>query len=528
MMSKSLITAAMMLLSSTTVTAQNHDTLNGESEYMYDDMMQIWRNTENSSCLTIDSTRNRGYAEFNFFRREGSYHRVQEGSSMNQFAFFTERYQHIGKYLYGYGKFMFDEGSTKNRAWSDVMRTYESNPFISGSDVPGTYDHQDFDLKASVGTVDFAGWRFGLLLDYKVGDLSRLRDPRSRNRLLDYRLTPSFSYTSGRNTVGLAGYYNRRKEKMPALTTVQNNPNLYYYQMSGMETAVGSIGGYSGFQREYVNHAFGAELEYGYKGESLVSVNSVSIEKGTEYIYEQYRREPGLYSAFTYDFASQNRIVSEAAVHQIDVEAKWRQGYADEYRPQLVITTDKETGFNSYHYENLMTFKKRYQYEAIDLNLHYRLNFLSRENAGSGIESKNNSIKSYVGVEAKMRNMQQKHLLPESSFDLKTVLLNAEYGQALLKDNRLWLTLDMGYHISSKTDMKLADENTQYAQHVLLEDMNFYSANAFRGKVSVKYQFPLSVKKTRNLFYVKAFAETIQAQRSLNATNIGFALGITN
>lgn len=526
MMSKSILTAAWLLLSSVQMIAQDSKSLNGESEYLHDDMIQLWRGTQNASCLTIDSMRNRGYAEFSYYRREGSYHRVQEGSSMNQFAFTTERYQHIGKYLYGYGRFTFDEGTTKNRAWSDVMRTYNSTPFMSGSDVKGTYDHQDFDLTARVGTVGFSGWRFGLSLDYKVGDLSRLRDPRSRSRLLDYKLTPAVSFTTGRNTIGLAGYYNRRKEKMPSLTTVQNNPNLYYYQMTGLEAANGSIGGYSGFQREYVNHALGGELEYGYKDEAFSSTNAVSIDKATDNIYEQYRRKPGMYATYQYGFASQNRIIAETTVHQIDIDAAWQQGYADEYRPQLVITTDKETGFNSYHYENLLSFKKRYQYEAMAINLHYRLNFLERNSADA--KDCRTAIRNYIGIEGKLSDMSQKHLLPTSTFDLRTVLLNAEYGQALLKDNRLWFTVDMGYFINSKADMNLANEESQYAKSVLLKDMDFYSANAFMGKVSIKYQFPLVVKKTRNLFYVKAFAESIRAQHSLNRTNIGMAVGVYN
>ena len=54
-------------------------------------------------------------------------------------------------------------------------------PYQSGSDIAGSYDHQDFDMVASVGTTDFSGWRFGLQLNYQLGDLSRLRDPRSRS-----------------------------------------------------------------------------------------------------------------------------------------------------------------------------------------------------------------------------------------------------------------------------------------------------------------------------------------------------------
>ena len=221
-----------------------------KQNYAFADETQLWRLTGNAAGLSLDSAQARGVAIVDYSHRSGDFHRVQEGSQTNNLELFTERYQQIGKYLYGYGSFKFDMGRTKNRAWSDVIRTYESNPFISGSSVAGSYDHQDFELNASIATVPMGRFTYGANLNYKVGDLSRLRDPRSRINLAQYRLTPAITYSIGSSTLGLAGYYDRRKEKLPNLTTVQTDPNLMYYQMTGIATASGTIGGYNGYMRE--------------------------------------------------------------------------------------------------------------------------------------------------------------------------------------------------------------------------------------------------------------------------------------
>ena len=92
--------------------------------------MQLWRLTENAATLQLDSSANRGYAEFQAEHRSGDYRRVQEGGQRNQLTFQTERYQSIGKYLMGYGHFRFDMDRTKDRAWADVMRPYNANPFF--------------------------------------------------------------------------------------------------------------------------------------------------------------------------------------------------------------------------------------------------------------------------------------------------------------------------------------------------------------------------------------------------------------
>ena len=514
MTTKHIFTAAILLLPMG-VTAQNP--LNGESEYRYDEATQLWRNTENAAGFTIDSARNRGYAEFNLMHRSGNYHRVQEGNQTNELDFFTERYQHVGKYLYGYGRFKFDYGRTKERAWSDVMRTYNSNPFITGSSVFGKYDFQNFDLTARLGTVDFSGWRFGLSLDYKVGDLSRLRDPRSRSRLLDYKLTPSANYTIGKHTIGLAGWYHRYKEKIPGLTTVQTNPNLYYYQMTGLEAVSGTIGGYSGYSREYVNHAFGMELQYGYQADGFRSVNAVSIERGAESMLEQYKREPGKYYTYTYKFATQNRIITSSVIHEIDFSAQYRQAYADEFRPTLVITIDSTTGNSSRNYYNQFTYKKRYQQKLFNMELKYRVNFTDGD-----------AVKSYVGAWGVLSAVSQKHLLPTSKFNLNDVDFGVEYGQALLANRRLWLTLNAGCHINNNTDLRLGDNTTAYAQNVLIPDLDYYNADYWTGGLSLMYQFPMTVKRYRSLWYVKGYAQTIQAQQSLSRNIFGISVGIFN
>ena len=164
-----------------------------EGYYRYEDARQLWRQTDNAAGLSLDTIRNRGYALFEFAHRDGDYRRVQEGGQSNQLTFKTERYQTIAGVLVGYGRFHFNMDHTKDRAWCDVMRPYNSNPFMPGSSVRGAYDTQLFDFTAAIGTIKLRGLTAGMRLDYKVADLSRLRDPRSRSQLLDYKLTPSLT-----------------------------------------------------------------------------------------------------------------------------------------------------------------------------------------------------------------------------------------------------------------------------------------------------------------------------------------------
>lgn len=504
------------------------DSLVGEPEYRYKNLTQLWHNTSNAAGLSLDDSPNRGFASIGFNHRGGDYHRVQEGGAMNNMQFFTERYQRLGRYLYSYGKVDFNLGRTKDRAFADQYRPYNSNPYQSGSDIAGSYDHQDFDMVASVGTTDFSGWRFGLQLNYQLGDLSRLRDPRSRSQLLDYRLTPSVSYTMGGRTLGLSGYYDRRKEKMGPLVTVQSDATLTYYLFSGMEYATGTIGGYSSFNREWVNHQVGAAMDYGYRSDSFHTLNSFGISRGEEYAYGTYKYEPGRYFTYLYNVQSQNRLLTGSVLHQVDVRMDWQQGYADEYRQQLIIKNDPQIGTTSYTYEKQLEFRKRYQVRTFDCAFRYRANFLN-DAPSRLLQQATASLKGYTGFSIDTHKASNRHLLPLSSSDYSRINFQLENGISLFKQH-LTADLTLGYSVSTRADLQLADDSSVLAQRVLLKDLPYYDANLLHGRLQVMYQFPLTIKKSRAMWFVKAFGDFTSANSAghPNLYNVGFSVGLFN
>ena len=504
------------------------DSLVGEPEYRYKNLTQLWHNTNNAAGLSLDDSSNRGFASIGFNHRGGDYHRVQEGGAMNNMQFFTERYQRLGRYLYSYGKVDFNLGRTKDRSFADQYRPYNSNPYQSGSAIAGSYDHQDFDMVASVGTTDFSGWRFGLQLNYQLGDLSRLRDPRSRSQLLDYRLTPSVSYTMGGHTLGLSGYYDRRKEKMGSLVTVQSDATLTYYLFSGMEYATGTIGGYSSFNREWVNHQVGAAMDYGYRSDSFHTLNSFGISRGEEYAYGTYKYEPGRYFTYLYNVQSQNRLLTGSVLHQVDVRMDWQQGYADEYRQQLIIKNDPQIGTTSYTYEKQLEFRKRYQVRTFDCAFRYRANFLN-DAPSRLLQQATASLKGYTGFSIDTHKASNRHLLPLSSSDFSRINFQLENGISLFKQH-LTADLTLGYSVSTRADLQLADDSSVLAQRVLLKDLLYYDANLLHGRLQVMYQFPLTIKKSRAMWFVKAFGDFTSANSAghPNLYNVGFSVGLFN
>lgn len=533
MTTKTAITLLISLLCPAILHAQENPA--GYSEYRYDDLIQLWRQTNNAAGLGLDSTRQRGYAQIGYEHQSGDYHRVQEGSRTNQLRFETERYQKVGKYLYGFGRFDFDYGRLQERSWCDVRRPYHSNPFFPGSAIPGKYDFQDFNFTAALGSTDISGWRFGLRLDYSVGDLSRLRDPRSRSQLLDYKLTPAVTRTIGRHTVGLSGSYQRRKEKITGVTTLQSDAIITYYTMSGLENAEGVTSGYKGYGREWVNHNFGLEVSYGYHTQAYRLLAKATIERGTEYAYGQYKYEDGKFVDYRYGLSINNILRSGQVIHSFDAAISYRQAYADEYvqryqtepdkniesltytypvrQPDGSIkeeskTINKTSEYTSYYYTRLLTYKKRFQVKELNADVHYRMNLLCDK-----------GIKGYIGARLTYDKSQDKHLLPDSHFDIANMDMTLEGGYALF-GNRLWIEGSVTSHANQKADLQLHDPTTDYAQSVLIPDMAYYAANYWKGTLALTYQFPLTIKHQRTLWYAKIHGSYLHANKS-SLLNIG-------
>ena len=231
----------------------------------------------------------------------------------------------------------------------------------------------------------------------------------------------------------------------------------------------------------------------------------------------QYKFEPGHYYNYIYTAATQNRLYTATAVHQLDISARYEQGYADEYRSQLIIERDSARGFNSYRYDRQLTFRKRYQVRLADVSLHYRASFTQGER----------QTDSYVGLTAALQRAANRYLLDASELSYGRMNIGIEGGHGFL-GHRLLVDAAAGYAFATKTDMHLADETTDYARSVLLPDLLFYNANYWRGRLQATWQFPLTIKKVRSTWYVRAYAATVRAQQSRHFSTFGFAVGIFN
>lgn len=498
--------------------AQNKHSEITTERYKYADEIQLWKYTLNPAGLSVDTLIIRGQTSFSLSSKHGDYYRVQEGRKRNELSFFSEQYKKLGAHLVGYGSVRFEMGRIFDRSWSDVMRTYESNPYISGSSIAGRYDFQNFSLNASLATVSLGGFTYGLRLDYAVGDLSRLKDPRSRSNLVDYRLIPGVTYSRHKHTWGVNAFYHRRKEKIPGITTVQTDPTLKYYTFEGLEHVTGTVGGYSSFGREYVHHEFGGELTYQYRTSVSTTLLTTFYNRGNEDVWEEMKYAPGVYETLDYGLRIGQTFLGKSGLHRVRLSAKYAEGAADQFRQEKITEKDSATGIASSRWETLIRYDNRYLYKAFDVDLDYRYTWLDPATTPKG----------YVGVRVQHHSVKNTYNPPYSHFRHKNVHLSLEGGYVLrLKAERsLWIEPKVAYHSPSATTLQLNDETTDYAVEVLLPDMLYYGSRYVQAGLQLNYQWGCMIKRHHTKWFVKADAGYLKAGGNRENIHIGFTLGL--
>lgn len=497
--------------------ARAQQTTNKDGAYRYNDAQQVWQNSNNAAALTLDSITNRGVAVVSGSYNRNEFKRTQEPARTNNLEIFTEKYQTIGKYLVGYGSFTFGMQHHRDRTFKDVILPYNANPFIVGSDAIGKYDLQTIDLKAKLATKLNAKVNYGLTIDYNIADFSRLKDPRSRSSVLNYAITPALVFAINKHSnIGLSGYYNRRKEKIANVSTVNSNTSLMYYNLTGLEHGTATINGFNAFSREWVMHRFGANAQYNNNSQRTKSLNAIGISRGNEAVLGIYKFEPGRYVEYNYNAMSQNRFIAQHFIHQLNAEVNYREGYADEYRQQLNQENDAQTGVTSYFYTNGFTYKKRYRVKDFNANIHYRLNGTNN----------NKEIIYYVGAKANYNNWQTKYTLPSSLQQNAHIGASVEGGASFLKNNCLWIEVFVGAIYNVKKQLDLNDATTTYAREVIAKDQTFFATNAFSLGASAKYNFNIRIKKQQMPFFAKLATQYTHANSHLHNNNISLTLGL--
>jgi len=521
-MKKVIIIIVAIVFITCTLSGQSNDSIQKYPDFQKRELQalrQLWNKSDNAAGMGFSNVNTGSLTSLQKYYSNGDHHRVQEGSANNGLTFSTERYDRFSEKVYVRGSFAFNMNTEEDRAWSDVVNTYNSNPYIYGSSVRGNYESQNFDLNLKVFSVRQSGLNYGLTIDYHVADISRQRDPRSRTYVLDYSIIPSLTYTlDNHNSIGINLNYRFDKEKMPGLTTVQTDPNLKYYTFSGLENAIGRIGGFRAFSRQFIGDNAGGALQYNYKNNSINWLVSFGMDASWQETLGDKKQTPGSFNSFNYNLLSNLLIKKNSYLHNFLLNVNIKDAGADEHRQNLISTRDTLTGITTENWVTIYTYKNRFVSLTSDIILKWDLYSLQKNS---------DSYNWKVGVNAGYSTFSNIYYLPKSEYSAGKLVagLSGAYVITAKKQRKLLFEGSFNSGINTGAELNLASQ-TEIAENILIPDLEFHKRNTAELFGSVKYTFPLQFIKNANLSgYARIYGGNLFAG-SANWSNFGFAVGI--
>ena len=493
-------------------------TLNAQTGIQLEEHQQTtinnpWLQLDNAAGLGVSKVKPHGITELAYQNEGGNYRRAQQGNERNGLNFYSERFDKIGKNWSSWGSFNFTLDREKNRAWSDVFSTYNSNPYIYGSSLAGNYDRQMFDFRIKLSSSEINRLTYGFGVDYLVGDLARLRDPRTRVFLADYGFLPALVFRIDNvHRIGMNLKVAYRKEKMPNITTLQDDPNLKYFSFFGVENADAVVAGYKGFQRQFVSNVYGGELQYALKTYNVQLVIAAGANYEQQQILENIKQSPGAYEAVNYVSRIASNVVSNGLMYNLTLHATLKAGAADENIQKLISTQDISTGVNSQNWETLFTYHNRYVNSAYSSKFNFDIRNINAEKS---------DFSWLVGAESTVSGFVNQYNLPFSKFATNrfNVSLYGHYRIMNRNNNRLTLHAKVGYnagfnnafHFSSgATDVPELGASTfkqgtyEVATQIYLPDLAYFDDTSYNALIEAKYSMPLNFKKFKMTGYVRA------------------------
>lgn len=473
-----------------------------------------WLSTNNAAGLDFINFHQHGNSELGYSNEGGNLHRAQEGDGKNGIRFFSERFDKMNKNWMSWGSFEFRMNTEENRTWSNVFNTYNSSPYLFGDSIPGRYDQQTFDLHAKICRKISEKWSAGVSFDYFAGDMSRLRDARTRTYIANYAFAPGTVYKiDDSNLIGATVGFRFEKEKMPSIVTVQNDPEINYYFFLGNENANAVKDAYLGFDRQFINREYFTELQYNLINKQFNWMSTLGFTTRKQEVLGGERESPGEYTAQNLHFNSKANIYLNQKLLIVGLKTNYKLGYANEFLQELVTIRDTIKYDVSKNWNTLYVYQKRFSTTSYNADLNINLRNLLNNGTDYSWSA---------GIDAQFYGFSNIYQLPYSSFESQRLRIGANGGLRVFnkKEHRISINAKggFGFGLNNKLDLNSIANTTptigsstfekatfKIANEIMKPDLAFYKQNVLDYGIDARYSFPFKLKNNSFVGQAKIF-----------------------
>ena len=304
--------------------ASNGDSLRQHSSLSSEKILHlktVWSESGNAASLHFfDIQQKIGAAYLNYNYENGDYHLFQNEKELNEIGFSTNGYVTLNKWKF-YGDFNYLNNKSKGVNWTDMLKSYDDNPYILGDSVGGTYYKEYFKMRGKGAWQVNDRLTLGFDIKYDAGVGARRKDPRPKNTTTTFDISPALIIGFNRVKLGANFRYVGSKEDV-VLTTVTDS--IYsFFHFKGLGAFTSSV---EQDKRSNGSNLFGGGFQFNYAGNSFKNLTEVNfyrkatdIKRGESYplqvvLLEKYNVDV----ATTFMFSPSERTVNKLKLHFSD------------------------------------------------------------------------------------------------------------------------------------------------------------------------------------------------------------------
>lgn len=372
------ISAICLLLCSLAVSAQTF-------ERVYDN--NFWNRSRNVTGVRQDSV-SRSYAELYGGYESGEFRDTWQAEESWHAGAVTASIQHMEKMSLT-GSFSFTQTEGYRQCGSMFI-----NPGFYPVDIleftPGRKTLQEYRFNGGISYDVASKWRIGARMDFESANISKKKDLRHMNYLLDMTVTPGFMYHDGNFAVGASAIFRKTSERIEAEQVGTSESSYYAFLDKGLMYGVHSVWNGSGLHLEesgvngfpVKDFTYGGAVQLQYKG--VFAELEYSETSGTvgekEYIWFLF---PGKEAKAMLGF----RHNSGNETHLGRVNLGWKQRSLDENVLEKVSENGVATvichGKNRIFTEGIWNLSPEYEYIADRIEFKARLDLDWQEGIAS-------------------------------------------------------------------------------------------------------------------------------------------------
>ncbi|MCX6328122.1 MAG: hypothetical protein NTZ85_01225 [Bacteroidia bacterium] len=256
-----------ILLSGIFHSASGADTLQVANSKLYFDnlpLTNIWANSTNPAGLTFCNSRQISLVEAGYSFSKKELKSPVEPGLINSFYAKTRGYKKIGKLTF-FGSFGYDNEQYRDLLYNNTLVFDTDNPYILGDTIGGKQNKEGFLLEGAAAYPINERISIGIDVDYQNYVGSKQKDPRNRNDISSFTITPGLIYNGSKISAGISAGPLIFNNDISISVMDDGKYNLFQFLGFGYFKSIRNI---TSYENTYFGKGYQTEVQLRYRKES--------------------------------------------------------------------------------------------------------------------------------------------------------------------------------------------------------------------------------------------------------------------